>query len=239
MRELKVPFALDANGEVASALTAPHGARYSCPDCRQPLTLRRRRGSQPHFTHHGHALRNCTGESVSHQAAKHLLRGQVEQELHAHGRITWHLLCPGATGTCRDHVTFAQHHSVEAWDAVILEIKHETYRFDVAVTYRDHVLFGFEVFFRHEVPDEKAQALNIPWLELRAEEILAYHPRLPHRDRYSPIRCPTCAVLADRLAERSEDDRSRNNVSAAYHAEADRVATSWQAILRAARSHLR
>ena len=231
MRELKVPYALDASGTVSSALTAPQGGSYTCLECSQPLTLRRRRGQRPHFTHHGYALRQCSGESVTHQAAKTLLRFQVEQEIREHGRVEWHLACPGAQGTCRERVTFPQHLRVGTGAKVELEVTYGPFRFDVAVTTGGTVLFGFEVFFRHEVPEEKGEALDVPWLELRAEEILAYQPRLPHRSRHGSVRCPTCAALAARLAERAADDRARNMIEAEYLAEAERIGQAWTAIL--------
>lgn len=236
-RDLKVPYALDATGTVTAALTAPHGGTFTCLECSQPLALRRRHGHRPHFTHHGLTPRNCTGESVMHQAAKALLRAQIEQEIREHGRITWHLACPGVNGACREHVEFPQHHLVENWEQVELEVAHGPFRFDVAVTAGATVLFGFEVFFRHEVPEEKAEALDVPWLELLAEDILAYQPRRPHRPHYASTRCSACAALGARLAERAADDRARDQVGAEYQAEAQRVGATWKSVLAIARSH--
>ncbi len=237
LRDLKVPYALDATGTVVAALTAPREGTYTCLECSQPLTLRRRGDHRPHFTHHSKALRQCTGESVTHQAAKALLRAQVESELHQHGRITWHLACPGVRGVCRDHITVPQHHTVEAWEYVELEVAHGPYRFDVAVTKGGAVLFGFEVFFGHEVPEEKAEALAVPWLELLAEDVLAYRPRLPHRNRQAPTPCPTCHALATRLANRAADNRARGNVETEYETEERRITGTWKAILAAAKAH--
>lgn len=236
LRDLKVPYALDATGTVVAALTAPRQGTYTCLECSQPLTLRRRGDHRPHFTHHNKALRQCTGESVTHQAAKALLRAQVESELHQHGRITWHLACPGAQGACRDHITVPQHQTVQTWEKVELEIAYGPYRFDVAVTNGGAVLFGFEVFFRHAVPDDKAEALDVPWLELLAEDILAYQPRLPHRNRYAPTPCPACHALAERLAKRAADIRARSEVETEYEAEARRIGRTWNSLLAAARA---
>lgn len=236
LRDLKVPYALDATGTVVAALTAPREGSYTCLECKQPLTLRRRGDHRPHFTHHSNALRQCTGESVTHQAAKALLRAQVEQELHQHGRITWHLTCPGVQGACRDRITFQQHEDLRAWEKVELEVAHGPYRFDVAVTAGGTVLFGFEVFFRHEVPEEKAEALDIPWLELLAEEILAYQPRLPHRDRHAPTPCPACHAHVERLAKRAADNQARDRVETEYEAEAHRIGRTWNSILAAAKT---
>lgn len=229
--ELTVPYALDEAGAVVAANSAPHAGRYTCLDCRQPLTLRRRRGARPHFTHHGHALRHCSGESATHKAAKAILRHQIEQELREQQRVTWHLACPGAGDhPCRERITFAQHHPVPAWDAVLLEVAHGAHRFDVAVTSNDRVIFGFEVYFKHAVPEEKARNLNVAWLELLAEDILAYRPRLPHPDHHAQSRCRACAARATRLTQRRSDDQARHQVSAEFTAESRRIRQAWQAI---------
>jgi hypothetical protein len=91
----------------------------------------------------------------------------------------------------------------------------------------------------HQVPEEKAEALDVPWLELLAEEILEYQPRLPHRNRHAPTPCPACHVLVERLAKRSEDNRARNRVETEYEAEAQRIGRTWNSILAAAKTHSR
>mgnify|MGYP001032039330 CR=1 FL=1 len=231
--ELKVPYALDEAGAVVAANSAPQKGRYTCLDCRQPLTLRRRPGARPHFTHHGHALRRCSGESATHKAAKAILRHQIEQELREQQRVTWHLACSGAGDhPCRERITFPQHHPVPAWDAVLLEVAHGAHRFDVAITANGRVVFGFEIYFKHAVPEEKARRLDVPWLELLAEDILAYRPRLPHPDRHSQDRCPACKTHYARLTERQSDDQARRQVSAEFAAESHRIRQTWQAIQR-------
>ena len=136
---------------------------------------------------------------------------------------------------CRDHATHVLRMEVAAWDAVELEVAHGDFRFDVAVTHDDQAVLGFEVFFRHEVPQHKAEALDVPWLELLAEDLLAYRPRVPHRSPAEARRCAACEGLAARLAERSSDDEKRDEVSTEFAAEASRVASALEAVLRRAR----
>ena len=236
LRELRVPFALDEAGVVLAASTAPHGAQFKCLECGQRLALRRRAGQRPHFTHFADAVRNCTGESVTHQAAKLLLQEQIRTDLEEHSGVRWHLRCPGVDGKCRDHAVFEERRALPQWDSVALEVAYGQYRFDVAVV-RDGVpVFGFEVFYRHEVPEAKAQRINVPWLELLADDILAYRPRVPWKEPYADKLCEACRELEDRLRLRRSDDKVRDKVSAEFAAEQGRVAKAWQAVLGRARA---
>lgn len=231
MRDLKVPYALNEEGEVVAALTAPKAGSYTCLECGQALALRRRRGQRPHFTHHAATLQNCSGESAIHLAAKHLLKEQLEQELVQHGAVTFQLPCPGIEGHCRDRALHSHRLPVTTWDAVPLEVAHQGFRFDVAVTQGGRAVIGFEVYFRHEVPEHKAEALDVPWLELLAEDILAYRPRVPWRSPVAARRCEACQALAVRLEKREVDDKKRDAVSAEYKAEAEWVSRAWRSVL--------
>ena len=231
MRDLKVPYALNEAGQVVAALTAPKASLYTCLECLQPLTLRRRRDQRPHFMHHAATLQNCTGESATHLAAKHLLKEQLEQELAEHGAVVYQLPCPGVDGRCRDYALHTHRLELVAWDAVELEVAHQGFRFDVAVTSGGEAVIGLEVFFRHEVPDEKAAALSVPWLELLAEDILAFKPRVPWRSPVAARRCEACEALAVRLAKRDAEDKQRDKVKAEFRAEAERVGGAWRAVL--------
>jgi hypothetical protein len=259
VRAVKAPYALDEEGQVVTALTAPQHANYTCLACGRPLELRRRPGQRPHFRHLPGAqrisLRACPGETTMHLAAKRLLQEQVRQELEEHGSVVWHLRCAGVEGRCRDHATIPCRLPIEAWDAVELDVAHGSFCFDVAVTSQGRVVFAFELFF--EASDAKAEASCVPWLKLLAEDVLRFRPRVPHR---SPAeeRCEPCKDLAARLAERKAEDKARaktlagdhkecpygtsdgrrrcTGVDKAYGAEARRVAGAWRAVLERARA---
>jgi hypothetical protein len=265
VREFKAPYALDEEGHVVAALTAPRHAPYSCLECGQRLVLIRLREQRPHFTHLADALLSCLGKSTTHLAAKRLLQEQVRQELEEHGGVVWHLRCAGVDGRCRDHATIPRRHVIQDWDAVELDVAHGSFRFDVAVTSQGSAVFGFEVVCaERKVPDAKAEATCVPWLKLLAEDVLAFRPRIPHgslpplrlrlrackqshrasnhRGPLAEERCELCKDLVARLAERKADDKARANTLAgtgadkAYRAEAGRVAGAWRAVLERARA---
>ena len=234
MREAKLPYALDQQGQVVAALTAPQHADYTCLACGQQLALRRRRGQRPHFSHPPEAQKTCTGERAAQLAAKHLLKEQVQQELEAQSSVRWYLRCPGVNGRCQDHAILSQQHDLAAWDAVALEVSHGLFRFDVAVMYRGAVVFGFEVFFRHEVPEDKPDALTVPWLALCAEDILAFCARVPYQPQAADVRCEMCEDLASRQAEREIQRHARERTGGEFAAESKRVAGAWHAVLKRA-----
>ena len=235
VRDLKVPYALDADGRVVAPLAAVKGAFYTCLECSQRLDLRRSRRERPHFAHRPDALRTCSGESATHLAAKHLLCAQLEEELAQHAQIVWHLPCTGAGAhPCRDHATLKQTATLAAWDAVALEVAHGPYRFDVAITHQGQVIYGFEVFFRHQVPQAKAANLAVPWLELVAEDILRYRPRIPWQPdgrSQQVVQCPSCQELHRQLQKRVVSEQQRSYVQAEFVAETERVKRAWLTIL--------
>lgn len=236
-RDLKVPYAFDAAGQVVAPLTATKKAAFTCLECAQRLDLKRSRRERPHFAHRPDALKVCYGESTLHLAAKHVLKAQLEQELTEHNRFVWHLPCVGVGERgCRDHAVLPQYADLSGWDGVNLEVVHQSYRFDVAVLRRGRVAYGFEVFFRHEVPEAKAQALSVPWLELYAEDILGYRPRIPHKHRQAELRCMNCTYLTEQLRKRATAEQQRSQVDGAFTAEKTMVERAWRAVLERAKT---
>ncbi|GAA5513075.1 hypothetical protein Dcar01_01801 [Deinococcus carri] len=231
-----VPFALDATANVVTALTAPRGARYTCLECSAPLGVRRGEERRWHFFHLPGFERDCGGESVTHRAAKQLLAQALRRELEETGHVTWQQRCAGVKGRCRDSALLPRSFRPVGWTAVVEEATHGDFRFDVAVVAGKRVLFGLEVFFRHAVPEAKAAALDVPWLELLAEDLLAHRPRVPVRGDDGAAQCPACQERARLLEQRAEDDAVRGAVTGAFEDEAQRVADTWAAVLREARA---
>lgn len=234
MSELRVPVALDGAGKVVQALTATKGQRYTCPECKGEVRVRRGQKYQPHFYHLN--LTDCTGESAIHEAAKQLLAQQIQQELVTYQEVRWQVVCRGLPedGGCKNRMTLLRAYPIHEWENVQLEVSYGAYRFDVAVTQEDQLLFGFEVFYRHEVPEEKAEGLDVPWIELYAEDILEFRPRIPHRDAISDDLCQDCRQRHERYSERHSDDAVRNAQRQNYNAEVERVQRTWKHILSVA-----
>jgi ribosomal protein L34E len=230
-------IALDGAGQLVSALTAPKKAKYVCLECNGSLHVKRGEQRAAHFAHDHEDPAGCAGESVTHLAAKHLLAAQLRTELTQDGRVRWMQHCPGveAGQTCRMRSALPQGRDVpEGWE-VREEVTHGRYRFDVAVVVQGAVVFGFEVYHRHAVPDEKAADLTVPWLELVAEDILEFKPRVPYRGSHSEQRCLDCQALLTAIRERQARDARREKQSAKYVTEVLQVQRTWESILHAAK----
>lgn len=230
-----VPFALDTAGQVVTALTAPRNARYTCLECSAPLGVRRGEERRWHFFHLPDFERECGGESVTHRAAKRLLTQALRRELEDSGQVAWQQRCRGIEGPCQDSALLPRSFHAVGWTDVVEEVAHGAFRFDVAVVAEQRVLFGLEVFFRHAVPETKAAALDVPWLELLAEDLLAHRPRVPVRGDEGETHCPSCQERARLLERRAEDNAVRGAVTHAFETEAQRVVNTWTAVLREAR----
>jgi len=229
-------LALDAEGQVVSALTAPKKAAYTCLECGHSVHVKRGSERAAHFAHDHEDPSGCAGESVTHLAAKRLLLTQVKAELEADRRVLWVQHCPGTEGPCRMRAVLPQHFAVTGIFDVCEEVMHGRYRFDVAVVVGGRAVFGFEVYYRHAVPEEKAADLDVPWLELVAEDILEFKPRVPWRGGFSRRHCPDCQTLAAALQERQQRDAARGVQTSKFVAEVTQVRKTWADILGAARA---
>lgn len=229
-----ITLALDAKGQVVNALTAPRQAPYVCLGCGAPMHVRRGDERAAHFAH-DHEGGGCGGESVTHRAAKHLLRQQLEAEITEHAVIRWGQRCAGVTGSCRLQVVLPVDFAVRSPVVVREEVTYGRYRFDVAVTDSTGVVFGFEVYHRHLVPEQKAADLNVPWLELVAEDILEFKPRVPYRGGKSERRCPECEAAVQAARDREQRDQARAAQTSRYVVEVAQVHSAWKGIIQAAR----
>jgi Competence protein CoiA-like family len=228
-------LALNLDGDLVSALTAPRHEKYTCLECGGHLHVKRGQQKAAHFAHTSDDLTGCSGESVTHLAAKRLLRKQLQAELTQEGLVKWMQHCSGAQNACRMRSVLPQWHEIQGVWEVREEITHGRYRFDVAVIVAGQTVFGFEVYYRHLVPEEKAADLNVPWLELVAEDILEFKPRVPFRGNLSDQLCPDCKALHKALQERCDRDAKRGEQTKKYVAEVGQVQEAWKDILLAAK----
>ena len=228
-------LALDATGHLVSALTAPKRAKYTCLECGGSLHVKRGAQRAAHFAHDHEDPAGCTGESVTHLAAKRLLRQQLQTELEQDTQVRWMQHCPGAQGSCRMRSVLPQGREVYGTWEVREEMNHGRYRFDVAVVVAGQAVFGFEVYHRHLVPEEKAADLNVPWLELPAEDILEFKPRVPFRGSHSEQLCLDCQAFLSALKERQARDAKRGEQTQKFIAEVNQVQETWASILEAAK----
>lgn len=226
MSDLLIPFAVDETGQVFSPVTAPRNKSYLCPDCKNPVGVRRRDRANreeetpytPHFYHLTEVPCTGTGESYTHKAAKGVLLMRLQQELTTLGGFHLAEKCKGHQGGCSKHslIPTLFPMTAEEWEHVRLEVAHPTdgprFRFDVAIVRSGQVVIGFEVFHRHKVPEEKAAALDVPWFELTAEDILEGKPLLPYEADFSHLLCASCQDELALVRIREENERRKQDI---------------------------
>lgn len=237
MTDLKVPYAIDiVSGLVVKACNASKHTTYSCLECGKPLSLRDGEVNRKHFAHPATDHPGCQGESLTHKAAKEVLARQVRLELEDNGKIFFQQNCAGFEDrSCERQslITGVQH--IELWTEVALEVAYKSFRLDVAVVNGSDVVYGFEVFHRHKVPEPKANQLEIPWMELVAEDILAFKPRMPYGYTESSSLCPDCTELKQYLVARKPEDEVRQKTSEDYLQHARKLQATWRSIIEDAK----
>ena len=182
-------MAFSGNGSLVRPSEAREGQHYRCPGCGADLVLRSGELRRPHFAHRGGD--GCSSESTLHRAAKHeLLRVVAEWKDGVGPRPCVSRPCPrylcegGIVQDIPDDVTHAAA-EVRLGDGSIA---------DIALFRGEDVAAAIEILVTHRVGHEKAARLGVPWMELRAEEVLDRpYWWLLVQDGLQPFECSACA----------------------------------------------
>lgn len=200
------PFALDAEGRVASPWTAPAGDHYSCMACSERVIVRRGAVRRAHFAHLPESTRTVSYESIEHAAFKRLL----VQGLRLHQKFVRNF-------TCLDCRLPRQRPSTILPGARIdEEVVIGSFRADVGVVRDGRPVLAFEVYVTHEVGEDKGRRLAVPWIEVlgQPEEIvdLAKVPKVQVKDSnlMEFSRCPPCVAEAARQAQLKAEQQRRS-----------------------------
>lgn len=161
----RVPFGLTEGNTLIDPDNAVPKGCYFCPSCKTRLT-RRAGQRRPHFAHR--PSMTCSGESVIHQIAKLLVK-QVFESARTGGRaITLVITC----AFCFEE--FSPEFPLHSANMAQLEGRLQSGRIaDVLLSHDDEPRLAIEIFASHAVDEVKASALDIPWIELEAKEIVA------------------------------------------------------------------
>ena len=192
--ELRVPYGLDKGRALVAAAKAVKGKDYHCPGCNAELVLRAGGMKVQHFAHQAHGA--CSEESVAHQVAK-ILIGQAIIE-HADTASPVQIKMDCQCSSC-DH-RFSRTLPKDAFSDADIERVIGAFRCDVVGLREESVVLAIEVSATNPVHKEKGAALSVPWIEVRAEAILAnpYHWQ-PVQSRLRSVVCPACQKSARKL----------------------------------------
>lgn len=213
---LLVPYGIDENAEIVQARDATAGNDYSCPGCAGPLVLRAGSIKMRHFAHKVDTA--CDGESLQHITAKLLVAKAIREHATADQRIALRCTC----SECRK--PFATELPRNAFSASIVEAPVGEFICDVVAVKGDHQVLAVEILQHHAVDEDKGRKLELPWIELKADEVLEnpLHWR-PVQARLKPSLCPECKAKRARL----EDVKARWNLTQAPSEYVAAVAKCW------------
>ena len=192
--DLKVPFAYLKDGTVVRPEDADRTADYFCPGCEEPLVYRSGARVRPHFAHR--AGGPCASyETILHHVAKNKLAERISQSIKGEApRQVFKRECPMCGVRCVEQGVPASVASVR------LETDEKSgYRPDLTLYDADsRTLCAVEVYVTSTVGGEKAEGMGLPWIEIRAEEIMAGLERPDglyevHRDSLPQAACGRCA----------------------------------------------
>lgn len=173
MVTMLVPFAMDGDRRITPDEATPK-TKYHCPECGGVLYLRSRKKA-PHFYHHKKPDHCGLNEGIPHVIAKHSIKKAVLDALEGIGKT------PSIKRTCRtcgNIITqpLPLHKITRLEFEKPIHANGSIIRFDVAlINQKGSVVCGVEVYHKHRVDEKKRERLssiNIPWLEVKAEEII-------------------------------------------------------------------
>lgn len=191
---LQVPYGVSQHGDLVPARDADAAAVYACPGCAGLLVLHAGAVRAKHFAHKANTA--CDGETLAHITAKLLVAKVIDEHCDSKTCIT--LLC--TCSKCDSPVQRELAHS--AFTNSAIEERIGPFVCDVVAFKDGRPVLAVEIFNSHALSDEKAEQLDLPWIELEATEVLAdpFNWR-PVQMRLKPTLCFDCK------AERTELER--------------------------------
>ena len=208
-----VPVAVDAGGRLARPEKADPGESYRCPGCGSEVVLRSGDKRRAHFAHR--KGESCSPDGVLHRSAKMRLVEVLDAWIDGSGPR------PCISRDCRRHGCDGG--VVQDLPGGITQVRAEmrlpSGRIGDVVLLRDGVPVAVvEVLATSRVGEVKSSALRIPWVELRARDILDRpYWWVAVQDGLLPFDCPRCA---DR---RSAADSKRERIRRAAEVVATRL----------------
>lgn len=191
---LLVPYGIDPDDNIVHARDAAVGTSYACPSCDAPLVLRAGAVKTHHFAHKADTA--CDGETLAHITAKLLIAKVIREHSMATSRINLECAC----SECR--ILFEKSLPKDAFSSSQVEVPVGKYVCDVVAYKGDEAVLAVEIFESHAVDDNKARDLDLPWIELKAIDVLenSMHWR-PVQARLKPTACPKCKAKSAKLEQ--------------------------------------
>jgi len=191
---IRVPYGINNDSDIVHARDATKATAYTCPGCEAPLVLHAGEQRTHHFSHQ--ADNACDGETLIHITAKLLAAKVVRENNTAVARIRLQCKCSKCNATLEKVLP------KNAFTASVVEARVGKFTCDVAAFKGNDAILAIEILNTHAVDDIKGAALGLPWVELRASDVLddPYYWR-PTQDGLKPTLCTTCKAAQATLEQ--------------------------------------
>lgn len=199
MAALKVPCAIDSEGNISYPCDSERGNVYFCPACGCRVILRKGSVKTAHFAHDRDAV--CAQETILHKTAKLLIQKAVRDWKKGEGER------PAFVRACQICSGKAEQPVPDKVDDALLEYRLPNgYVVDVALMVNGEVEAAVEVHVTHAVDETKAQGLFIPFLEVSGLAVVED----PYRwvsllDYFQPITCRNCRITFDKFQLKTKE----------------------------------
>jgi hypothetical protein len=191
---LLVPYGIDPEDNIVHAQDAVPGVPYSCPNCAAPLVLRAGAVKTHHFAHKADTA--CDGETLAHITAKLLIAKVIREYSMAASPILLQCSCE----ECRTLFDMAL--PLDAFSSSQVEVPVGKFVCDVVAYKADAAVLAVEILMSHAVGEDKGEALELPWIELKASDVLEDPMRWrPVQARLKPTTCPMCKAKRIKIEE--------------------------------------
>lgn len=192
--ELLVPYGVNPEGILVKPAEAARDTLYTCPACSSPLVLHAGNQVARHFAHKADTA--CTAETIAHRTAKRLLVQVIGEQSTLPDPRPISIYCPcGCCGT-----NFWRKLPTQAVTGAREEVCVDEFVCDVVAYRGTESVLALEVLVTHAVDRKKADALPLPWAELRAEHVLEDpYSWCPVAGRMKSVTCPDCKEHFNKL----------------------------------------
>jgi hypothetical protein len=210
----RLPRALDAQGRLVAPELANKGEVHTCPACERPVILRRGEKKRAHFAHRPCPDGSCGLESVLHMTAKLMVAGAVRAWLAKEAERPVFLRACAGLRTSYGCGNAVEHRLPHVDDVLVERNTSDGLRPDMVLVKDGTHVAAIEIFATHAVDTEKQHRMMLPWVELRAEDVVRLERVwLPTQDHFRPLLCEGCRASAAEYALRYRGGYLRGEVS--------------------------
>ncbi|MFC5271368.1 competence protein CoiA family protein [Adhaeribacter terreus] len=190
----KIEFGINKIGILTSVDDAIKEEQYHCIECDSQLILKEGKIRQKHFSHIPY--QNCNGETILHKTAKRLIYDVITKNRKNECSINLKIHCDNCD---KLHIFNIKKGS---FSDAMEEARVENFVCDV-VGYRNGTpSLGIEIFQTHKVNDKKKEDLQLPWIELKATDVISNpYEWIPTQHRLSRNLCSLCKIESNRIKE--------------------------------------